>query len=574
MTGEGDLSIQPAIAGRTPPNGTQGLRLHMFLSVLSGIMLGFSFPPSPFGILACFGLVPLLVVLADTRSTWRALRFSYLTFLVFHVITLNWTGGFSHANDVYMMIAGTVTMTVHPLFYVLPIGAYLFTRRHLGEIPALVALPAFWVAYEYTHSLSQWSFPWLTIGNSQSYDIAGIQFITVTGVYGLSLWILVVNVLAYVLYSLAANRGLRILSLRGGIWIALLLAVFYIPKLHGLILLSGIEQTGTEPVGEGGTISVGIVQPNLDPWQKWSMSGQETLELYLHLTDSLLREEPACTPALVFWPETAIPYYLMADRNRSALSQIRSFLDTSGIALLTGVPHAVFYEDASTAPPSAKRFGSTGQRYDAFNAAILIEPGSEEVQWYGKMKMVPFAERVPYADLLHFIDFLRWDVGIGGWQIGSDTTVFVEKRTGARFSAMVCYESTYPAFVAEFVRRGAEFISIITIDSWWGRMSGAYQHKQFAIFRAVENRRWLVRSALGGISCYIDPYGRAHQETELFTTALLCRTIGREEELTLYTRHGDWLAQGCLWLSCIFLAAGIGQRFLNKNREELWQTAL
>ncbi|MGB2959459.1 MAG: apolipoprotein N-acyltransferase [Bacteroidota bacterium] len=574
MTGEGGIRIQPAVEGRTPRNQTRALGLHISLSILSGIMLGFSFPPSPFGILACFGLVPLLVVLADTRSTWRALRFSYLTFLVFHIITLNWTGGFSHANDVYMMIAGTVTMTVHPLFYFLPIGAYLFARRHLGEIPALVALPAFWIAYEYTHSLSQWSFPWLTIGNSQSYDIAGIQFITATGVYGLSLWILVVNVLTYVLYSLAANRKLKILSLRGGIWIGLLLVVFYLPKVHGLLLLSGIQERNTEPPGSRTTISVGIVQPNLDPWQKWSMNGYETIELYLHLTDSLLAEENGCTPALVFWPETAIPNYLMTDRNRTALSQIRGFLDTSGVALLTGAPHAVFYEDSSTAPASAKRLGSTGQRYDAFNAAILIQPGKEEVQWYGKMRMVPFAERVPYANFLHFIDFLRWGVGIGGWQIGPDTTVFLEEKTGARFSTMVCYESTYPAFVAEFVRRGAEFISIITIDSWWGRMSGAYQHRQFSVFRAVENRRWLVRSALGGISCYIDPYGRVENETELFSRAVLCRTIEREEELTLYTQHGDWLAQGCLWLACIFLAAGVGQRFLNTNREELWKPSV
>jgi apolipoprotein N-acyltransferase len=534
-------------------------------------MLGFSFPPSPFGILACFGLVPLLVVLADISSTWRALRYSYLTFLVFHVITLNWTGGFSHANDVYMMIAGTVTMTVHPFFYLLPMGAYLFTRRHLGELPALVALPVFWVAYEYTHSLSQWSFPWLTIGNSQSYDIASIQFITATGVYGLSLWILMVNILAYVIYSLAANRRLRLLSLRGGMWIALLLAFFYLPKVHGLLLLSGVEDRSPETLRAGNTVSVGIIQPNLDPWQKWSMSGYETLELYLHLTDSLLTDDSACKPDLVFWPETAIPYYLLTDRNRTALTQIQRFLDTAGVALLTGVPHAEFYEDPSAAPASAKRLASTGQRYDAFNAALLIQPGSDEVQWYGKMKMVPFAERVPYANYIRFIDFLRWDVGIGGWQIGPDTTVFVEKRTGARFSTMVCYESTYPAFVAEFVRRGAEFISIITIDSWWGKMSGAYQHRQFSVFRAIENRRWLVRSALGGISCYIDPYGRVENETELFTRAVLCHRVEREQELSFYTRHGDWLAQGCLWVACILLAAGVGQRFLNKNREELWK---
>ena len=540
------------------------------LSLLSGLMLGFSFPPSPFGILACFGLIPLLIVIADCRTIGRGLRFTYLAFLVFHVITLNWTGGFSHGNDPYMMIAGTLTMAVHPLFYLLPMGAYIVLRRSLGEIPALIALPAIWVAYEYTHSLSEWSFPWLTIGNSQSYDITGIQFITATGIYGLSLWILVLNVLVYVLYSLRAQNRIRLRSPKGILWLAGIMLLFYLPQLHGLVVLSEIEDAAGKPEG-GGTVAVGIVQPDLDPWQKWTMSRNETVQLYLELTDSLSTDGTPCKPEIVFWPETAIPYYVTTARNSSILNEIRATLDTLGVALLTGAPHAVFYEDSNDAPASAKQNPLTGQRYDAFNAALFIQPGLEEIQWYGKMKMVPFAERVPYADFLHFIDFLRWDVGIGGWQIGPEQTVFVEERTGARFCAMICYESIYPAFVADFVRNGAEFISIITIDSWWGRMSGAFQHRQFSVFRAVENRRWLVRCALGGISCFIDPYGRVHDETELFTRALLCRTIERRDDLTLYTRRGDWLAQSCLWLTCLFLAAGLGQRFMNRNRELLWK---
>ena len=87
--------------------------------------------------------------------------------------------------------------------------------------------------------------------------------------------------------------------------------------------------------------------------------------------------------------------------------------------------------------------------------------------------------------------------GIGGWQIGPRQTIFTERRTGTRFCALICYESVYPGFVASFVRSGAEFISIITIDSWWAKMSGAYQHHQFAIFRAVENRRWGTKRIRG-----------------------------------------------------------------------------
>jgi apolipoprotein N-acyltransferase len=187
------------------------------------------------------------------------------------------------------------------------------------------------------------------------------------------------------------------------------------------------------------------------------------------------------------------------------------------------------------------------------------------------MKMVPFAERVPYADMFQFFDFLRWDVGIGGWQIGPDTTVFEEARTGARFSTNICYESTYPGFIAEFVRRGAEFMTLITIDSWWDHMSGAYQHQQIAVLRAVENRRWIARCAVGGISSYIDPFGRAHGTTALFTQRLLNGRIARSTALTFYTRYGDVVGDMCIWLSVIVFAAALGQSFLSRKRTLAWQ---
>jgi apolipoprotein N-acyltransferase len=547
--------------------------LRFSLSVLSGLMLGFSFPPSPFGVLACAGLVPLLIVLADVRTTRKALGYSYVAFVVFHLITLNWTGGYAHGHDAYMMIAGAVTIVLHPLFYFIPIYLYLIVRRNLGDWPALVALPLLWVSYEYSHTLSEWSFPWLTIGNSQTYNLPGIQYISITGVFGLSLWILVLNVLLFVLYSRLAREGRRQFSVSSAALALGILLVYAIPRVYGSFVLSEADTPRGERSGSNaGQITVGMIQPNLDPWDKWSVNGYQTVTSYLRMTDSLRQTACRAKPDLVLWPETAIPFFILTDANRMSLQDLRSRIDSIGVPVLTGFPHAVFYADSTQAPPSAKRSRMTGLRYDTFNAAALIQPGVDEIPWYGKMKMVPFAERVPYADMFHFGDFLRWDVGIGGWQIGKDSTVFVERRTGARFSTVICYESTYPAFVSDFVRKGAEFIAIITIDSWWAKMSGAYQHKQYAILRAVENRRWIARCAVGGISCFIDPYGRVYDETELLSGAVLCKTIGRSTELTPYTRYGDWLAQACCWLAGAFCAAALGQRFLTKNRERQWQS--
>lgn len=535
--------------------------LRLFLSLLSGLMLGCSFPPFSLGVLACFGLIPLLIVLADIESTKSALRYVYLTFLVFHVITLNWTGGYAHMKDQYMMIAGFLEMTLHPLFYFLPMGIYLSVRRRLGILPALIMLPLVWVAYEYSHSLSEFSFPWLTIGNSQSYDLPRIQFISLTGVYGLSLWILVLNVLGFLLYSTVARSKESTFSRRTGLLSGAILLVFFLPYIYGI---SVIPEDDAEP-DPSKQIAVGIIQSNIDPWEKWKISPGEAVQYYLDKTEHLAKEGKI-KPQIVLWPETAVTHYFLTEAGTPFREWFHREVTRIGVPVLTGFQHAVFYDDTTMAPPSAKRLKSTGQRYDAFNAAAFVQPSVEEIPWYGKMKMVPIAERVPYADAFYFLDFIQWGVGIGGWQIGPDTVIFREEKTGTRFSGMICYESTYPGFVAEFVRRGAEFISVITIDSWWGKMSGAYQHHQFAIFRAVENRRWVARCAVGGMSSFIDPFGRVFDKTELFSETAIVRTLERRTELTPYTIHGDWLGSACLMLTGFLLAAIAGQWFWQNHR--------
>ena len=542
-------------------------RTRFGLTLLSGVMLGVSFPPSPSGVFACFGLVPLLVVLADMHTVRSALRHIYVAMLLFHVITLNWTGGYVHMHDPYMMIAGAITMIVHPLFYWLPGSAYMLVRKYLGDRPALIALPFLWVGYEYSHSLSEWSFPWLTLGNSQTYSLATIQCVSITGVFGLSFWILCVNVLAYLLYSRVARHEGRILSWAMVPPLCVLLAVYALPRVYGAAVLSGTSEVATDERAD--SIRVGIIQSNVDPWEKWQSDGRKAVDLYLDLTRDLCREDLSRKPDLVLWPETAIPDYLLLPSRHALFERLTEGIDSLDVAVLTGTQQAVIYTDSSLAPPSAKRSPVTGERYDAFNAAVLLEPGSSATPWYGKMKMVPIAERVPYADMFYQFDFLRWGVGIGGWQIGRDTVVFRERATGARFSTMICYESTYPGFVAAFVRKGAEFITIITIDSWWGRMSGAYQHQQYAILRAVENRRWIARCAVGGFSCFIDPYGHVLDKTDLFTRTVRARTIGRATAMTFYTEHGDWPGELCLLIAGFFLAATAGSAFTKRTR--LWQ---
>jgi apolipoprotein N-acyltransferase len=548
-----------------------GQRLHRrrmyFMAIVSGVMLGVSFPPFPLGLCAWVGLVPLLLVLNSFTRPRGAFRFVYAAMLVFHLITLNWTGDYVQAKDMYMMIAGAVTMIIHPLFYFIPLGGYLLLRRHLGERVALTVLPFLWTGYEYSHSLTEWSFPWLTLGNSQSYNLARIQFIEWTGVFGVSFWLIVLNIAAYlVIRALIEQRAFfsRPVLIPAVCMVALVVA----PSLHGWFVLRGLR---SETITASSGVNVGIIQADIDPWDKWTQNGYSTVDLYMGRTRALVESTATNRPDIVLWPETAFPFDILAPANRDLLASLQHQLGDLNVSVLTGLPHRVNYSDSISAPRSARKDRVTRQRYDWFNSAALLQSGDGSPAWYGKMKLVPFAERVPYAEALVFMDFLRWDVGIGGWQIGPDTTVFQDLRTGARFNALICYESTYPGFVASFVRKGAEFIALITIDSWWDHMSGAYQHQQMAIFRAIENRRWVARCAVGGISCFIDPSGKVYDATELFTQRMIRRRIERRTDLTMYARYGDWLGDISLWVALILVAAAMGQAYLTKNRKQLWE---
>lgn len=542
-------------------------RGRLVLCALTGVMLGCSFPPFPLGLLACFALIPLLIVLAEVEDVKRALKYAYASMLVFNVITLNWTGGYAHMRDPYMMLAGALTMIVHPLFCILPLGAYAWTKRVGGQALALALLPVYWVGYEYGHSLGEWSFPWLTLGNTQTYDLLRIQFISMTGVWGLSLWIVLVNVVAFVLVDGLVRRRFVWRSRRAIGLLAAVMMLVVLPTVYGARVLSGAP-----PVEQGGlrtgqkTITVGMVQANIDPWEKWRRSPFETVQLYLERTEQLAEGHQGPRPDVVLWPETAVTYYILTEGGRGMRDLILGSLGRMRTPVLTGLQHAVFYPDSTKAPWGARRLRATGERYDVYNAAALLQPGDSVIPWYGKMKMVPMAERVPYAEAFSFLEFLRWDVGMGGWRIGPGPVMFHERKTGTPFCSVICYESTFPGLVSSNVRNGAEFIGIITIDSWWARMSGAYQHHQYAILRAVENRRWVARCAAGGISSYLDPYGRVYDATELFTERILSRTIGRETEQTTYTAFGDWLGAGCLFGAGAALLGTMVRRYATRRR--------
>ncbi len=530
------------------------LRHRLSLAIASGIMLGASFPPSPVYSLAFVGLIPLLFLIEMLEETWRILRYCYLAFFIFHAITLYWIGGFVVGKDVWMMIAGAAVLLIHPLFYLLLILLYLWVRRRLGILIGLMFLTVAWVAYEFSHSLGEYSFPWLALGNSQAYDLPRIQIASVTSVYGISFLILAFNVIGFILIAKIATRSWRLNSRSSIASILLLLLLYFGPWVYGKIVMRTFEQDAPEK-----KIDVGIVQPNIDPWEKWGVTGSARWASYDRQLTNFIEQTRIVADSgvdCVIWPETAIPFRILLPEQRLYLTWLRECLDSVGMPVLTGLSYTVFY-DSTSAPVTASRDAYRNRFYEDFNSTTLFIPGEGTGPVYKKIVLVPFAERIPYAESFRFlIEPLKWNVGIGMWGKGSDTVVFnlpCRVARHAKFASVICYESVYPNFVREFVRRGAQFLVVVTNDSWWGNTPGAYQHAAFASLRAVENRRWIVRAANGGISGLVDPTGTYHHATALYSRETFRGKLELRDDRTFYSNHGDLFALICTSIAALFL---------------------
>jgi apolipoprotein N-acyltransferase len=551
------------VSNNTTSSGSDGKKewkILLFLAISSGIALSVSFPPSQLGVIVCFAFIPLLLIYEFTDGYARPLRYTYVTFFILQLLTVYWMGGFVHGRHAMQMFGGALLILAHPFFFFIPLLGYLLIRRTFGLLHALIAFPFIWVGFEYIHSIGDLAFPWHTLGNTQSYDLARLQIITVTGVYGLSFWIMTINAIAFYLIMNIATKRWKIGSIESISTAILIIVIHLVPLVYGSHVLSNRHN-------DQETVRIGLVQPDVDPFMKWDANRSQIIEQLMLQSERLALRGAE----LIVWPENAIPFYLMLPQNRHYLLQLREFIDFYNVPIITGLPYAIFYAEEEDAPRTAKEIPETGERYASFNAAVLLEPGRDDHTFYGKIVLVPFVEKIPFSDLFEFAVKIRRSIGIGGWDVGPDTTLFsfnsewplsedVADPARFTFGTVICYESVYPGYVRHFSDRGADFLVVITNDSWWGRTPGPRQHLQMSVLRAIENRRSIARAANGGISAFIDPYGSILSETELFTQTETIIDLPVSDEITLYVRYGDFFSKICLLLGILPVVAAAGER--------------
>ncbi|RFM25455.1 MAG: apolipoprotein N-acyltransferase [Candidatus Thermochlorobacter aerophilum] len=520
------------------------------LPLLSGAMLGFAFPTYPFihlEPLAWIGFVPLLYQLKKTASFGAFYRTAYFSMFIFVLCSVWWVSLSTAVGGVLMYFAQSFFLTV-------PFVAFYFVWRRTSWTLALSALPFLWTAWEWIYLGMEISFGWLTLGNSQSYLFWLIQYIDLFGVWGISFWIMLFNVLALLLYErYEQHRQLPRLFSES----ILLACAMLLPALiYSLLALS--SPLPTKPT----SATVAIIQPNIDPFIKWDRHQEDFLmQKHYALTDKAVHHQPV---DLILYPETTIPFYILEPYHYIQRDTLWAKVAAWNTPLLTGFPDLVRYSDSTQRQASSRLDRYSGLYYDSFNSSMLIIPHQREPQIYHKMKLVPFAERVPYLDYLPFLSSISIGVaGISSWGRGKEIkllTLPTLRGDSLRTCGLICYESIYPELVAEFVRRGADFLTIITNDGWFGKSYGPYQHAAFARLRCIETRRAMARCANTGISLFIDRYGRGYGEIPWWEEAFSIATLDIGEGETFYVRHTDLLPKFCLLISATFLTLALFKR--------------
>ncbi len=403
-------------------------------------------------------------------------------------------------------------MPVEPVTRVLLCLGVVLLFAYLGLYTGIVATvsrrlglwtaPLVWVLLEFVITKTQIAFPWNLLGYSMVPYVPFIQPAALGGVYLISAWLVLVNLLIYRL----------VFSTRRLAYGAALLAAFIVP-----LVIARLNIRPNKP-----WFNVAILQPNVSPFDKGDWNARERIQADLvRLTCEAARSKPD----LIIYPETAT--LVDVTRSNTIGKTIRSLVDSIGIEVVTGtplhdIPHNTWH-----------------------NGAVLLEPGQDSVrQRHYKMRLVPFSEKIPYSDEIPLLGRIIGTADMGNWDRGWEYNVFL--WTKGTLSCLVCFEAIFPDLVREFTRRGSELLVVVTNDGWFGKLPGSSQHADLAIMRTVENGVPMVRSANNGISFIADPYGRVLKKTGLFTQTVLEGTVPRPLKPTPYRRFRDWFIILCL----------------------------
>lgn len=517
------------------------------LAIISGTLQVLIFPSPSIFALSWIALVPLLVAilrpgigegrhghgeLLDRSGRSLNATTSLQGFLLGYVSGIVWYAGscywIYHVMHVYGGLNAPAAMGVLLLFC-LYLGLYhgLFgwllvraarSRLH-GRRNALLLAPFLWVGVELARARIT-GFPWDLLGTAQVDNIPVTRMATITGVYGVSFLIALVNAGVAASWLAPERQRRRLLP------IAFVVAV--------MLQLGGLANPRPLPADHTAV----LVQPNISLDEPWTLeSFNQTLTQLKRLSAAPHRS--GNKPRLIVWPESPAPFFDNDDNFRISISSLAQEQNAYVVAGVVGTVAGV----ASATP-------------DIANRAVLVAPEGDWIARYDKIHLVPFGEYIPFKSVFVFAQKLTREVG--DYHPGAVRTVF--NAGGERLGVFICYESVFPDEVRQFAANGAQVFINISNDGWYGEHGAPGQHLNLARMRAIENNRWLLRDTNSGITASIDPYGRVVAQLPRSRRTSLLAPYSLIDAQTFYTRHGDLFAWTCAIISLLALFVSLKLR--------------
>ncbi len=542
----------------------------LLIAVLSGFLLFAAWPMISLEYLIFIAFVPLLIIEAHSTRPYRFFFILLLNFLIWNTATTWWIWNASEGGALGAIIANSILMTI-------PWMLFRITKQKLGNTIGYVSLVLYWLTYEYIHHNWGLSWPWLTLGNAFANLPEWVKWYQFTGTTGGSLWVLVANILIFITAGNqlliapwtkdfekenAKPQNLSYLPKGGLIQIIAVVLVIGVPIVWSAMHRNKIDNPGLQ----NNPNNIVLIQPNIDPYEeKFSAPVPLQIEKLIKLSESQIDSNTR----MVVWPETAVPTQAWENQitNNEYYQPIFAFAKRHPkIMLVTGIDSYVNHGTNNPGGFSIRNNKEGNFFYEAFNTAMALDSNGSP-QLYHKSKLVPGVESLP--SWLAFLGKMFEDYGGISGTLGTseEPMVFSSPNNIYKPAPVICYESIYSEYVSEYVRKGANVITIITNDGWWGNTPGYKQHQSYARLRAIETGCWVVRSANTGISCFISPHGDIYQSQPWDTEAAIKMNIPPVENKTFYVQHGDWISRIAWVLAAIVLVWTMVVSFLSKRKK-------
>lgn len=527
---------------------------HFYLSILCGLLFGLAWPIKGITVLIFGALIPLLylenLISQDNnkRKGVRIFGFSYLSFLLWNIITTWWLYNASLYGMLFAIICNS-------LFYATIFLAYHIVKNRIPTKSANIFLISLWLAFEKLHLFWDFSWTWLNLGNVFSEKIYWIQWYEYTGVFGGSLWVLIMNIWIFNILKKEHFKFSKIF-LRKMVGPLLFLSL---PITLSLIIYQKVENPKRD-------IEIVIVQPNIDPYnKKYNITNKKLFNYFLEESNPYITDKTS----YILIPETyfaegygeELANFSSSDLHKSIQDLLKIY---PKLELITGIQ---FYDTylQKNAPSYTANLIRDNLWVEFYNSAVS-EKLDKNPSVYHKSKLVVGVENMPFKSILKpLLGNVLIDLGgtVSSRVIQNERSVFSHHSKSEKAGPIICYESIFGEFVTEYVRKGATFLAVISNDAWWGETPGHRQLLSYTRLRAIENRRDIVRSANTGISAIINAKGELIKQTDYNVKTILKGNFASHSEITFYTKYGDFIGRLAILMTSLLLLLTITGRLKN-----------